>query len=192
MVAAVRVSGLEKRLQSDTLTTREKERYELARQIRTLQGQGKTLHQVARTIGVSSALVEQFVRRGVYKTYCAHLDKLAVGEDQLAIDKVVHNAKQEFASFAPDALAYYRTCFIRNPIEDRADKGEFKDDDKAMWATEKVSKGLGLTEPEHAVRPIINISVGHIHAEMKRVAADDAEAEAASRTIDITPTNAEA
>jgi hypothetical protein len=108
------------------------------------------------------------------------------------VDKVVQKAKKEFAAFAPDAIDFYRECFRRNSMEDQTEKGIFKDDEKAMWATEKVSKGLGLTEPEHAIRPQVVIQLGFIKAEVAQVQSDDSDAARAAKAIDVTPETAEA
>lgn len=182
--------ALQNRLEADTLSVSDKEKLELTRQIRALRKKGLTLRQCSVAAGVGQRKVEQFANRGIYKLFCEYLDRLERGTDEEVVEKVVRKAKHEFAGFAPDTIDYYRTCFLRNPLTDREEKGEFRDDAKAMWAADKVSKGLGLTEPEHAIRPIINISIAHIKFEQEMVNADDAEAAAAARAIDVTPTPA--
>jgi len=185
-----RVIALKRRLTTGTLTPEDKERFELTRRLRELRRDGKTIEECAGLLGMRREMIGQFMRRGVFEAFSQHLESLERGTDEKAVEHVVRMARKDFAGFAPDAITYYRSCFMRNAEEERAEKGEFKDDAKAMWATDKVSKGLGLTEPETAVRPIVHINVGYIRNEMLRVAEDDAEAEAAARAITVTPQDA--
>jgi len=184
------VRGLRSRLASDTLRPRDKERMAFTQRIRTLRKQGRTLAQCAQEMGVGESKVVQFTRRGMYKIFCEYLATAEQAAQEITGSDVVRQARQEFATLAPDAMAYFRSCYQRHPPEDQPALGLFKDDAKAMWATDKVAKGLGLTEPEHAVRPVIHINVGSIRVEMAQVAADDAEAARAAKVIDVTPTPA--
>lgn len=182
------LKGLARRLTANQLTIEDKEALKVVRQIKALKREGATLIEVARETGMTEPAVRQYIKRGVYRLYADYLDQLEQGDDEKQIEKTVKTAKQQFASFAPDAIDYYRECFARNPLDLQAMDGIFKNDARAMWATEKVSKGLGLTEPEHIVRPVVHIDLRLIHAEMAMVASDDAMAADAARTIDVTPT----
>lgn len=180
--------ALQRRLETDTLKPEDKEKLELARELRRLRKQGLSFRECSERMGQTEARLEKFARRQSFATFCRYLETLEKGTNEEATAVVVRKAKQEFAAFAPDTIAYYRTCFERNPPEDQAEKGEFKDDAKAMWASERVSKGLGLTEPDTAVRPVVQINIAHIRMEQAMVAADDAEAAAVQKAIDVTPT----
>jgi len=184
------LKGLARRLTTNQLTIEDKGALTQVRQIKALKREGATLIQIARETGMTEPAVRQYLKRGVYRLYADHLDQLEQGDDEKQIEKTVRTAKQKFASFAPDAIDYYRECFLRNPVDHQSLDGVFKDSARAMWATEKVSKGLGLTEPEHIVRPVVHIDLRLIHAEMAMVATDDATAAEAARTIDVTPTPA--
>jgi len=182
------VRGLRNRLEADTLNPEDKKKMALAKELRTLRKQGLTLAQCSAKLGINEHQAEQFARRGVYKLFCQYFEELERTTDEEKACEIARETKRQFVAFGPDALAYYRTCFLRNPPDEQEEKGEFKDDAKAMWATERVSKGLGLTEPEQTGRPVININIAHIRAEQEMVNADDAEAAAAAKAIDVTPT----
>jgi hypothetical protein len=182
-----RVAALQKRIASDMLTPLDKERMATARELRALRKKGLSFRACAEEMGKSETRVKELAQNANYKLFCEYFDSVEQGTDAQVVDKLVRKAKQEFAAFAPDALSYFRTCYERNPPEEHAEKGEFKDDAKAMWATERVAKGLGLTEPETAVRPVVQINIAHIRMEQAMVAADDAEADAVQKAIDVTP-----
>ena len=179
-----RVLALKRRLETDNLTPEDKERLELARRLRELHRDGKTLEECAHVLGQHPKMLAQFARRGVYKLFCDYLERLEHGDDEKAVERVVRKARTEFAGFSPDAIQYIRGCFRRD------EQGEWSDDGKAMWATQLVAKGVGLTEPQSVVRPIININIAALKAEMSQVASDDAEADAAARAITVTPQKA--
>lgn len=183
-----RRSPLERRLLSGELTAQDKQDLALARQVRKLRQEGATILECARLTGSTERRLQQWMKRSTYAALDAYLGNLegdAPADEQ--VEEIVRTAKSQFAQFAPDAIDYYKECFARNPVEEQIEKGTFKDDAKAMWATDKVSKGLGLTEPEHAVRPVINIQHAYIRHETNLVQSDDAEAVAASKAIDVTP-----
>lgn len=180
--SGTKVKALERRLRADQLTPEDKDRFEMVKKIRAGRKAGMTIEQCAQVVGKKPRMVEQFIYRGVYKLFSAHLDRLESGDEEQAAAKIIRAAKTKFAHFTPDAIDYIRSCFMKD------EDGKWLDDAKAMWATEKVMKGTGLTEPEHVVRPNITIQIAHIRHETAAVAADDAEAEAA--VIEVTPTEA--
>ena len=181
------IDGLWERLHSGALTADDKRKLELTKGLRAGRAQGLSLAACSRQLGVTESQIHQFVRRGVYTLLCQYLDALEVGADKGKTEVIVQKAKNDFAGFAPDAIDFYRTAFLRNPEEAREEKGEWRDSALAQWATEKVSKGLGLTEPEQAVRPIVHIEHAYIRIETSQVSEDDAEAARAARAIDVTP-----
>ena len=181
------VKALERRLVNDTLTPEDKAELARVRQVRQLRKEGATILECARKTGQTESRLNQFMRRSIYKLYEAHLIKLERGEDDKAVGDVARNAKHAFVQFAPDAIDFYRECYKRNPLEDQEEKGIFKDPARAEWATERVSKGLGLTEPDIATRPTINIGSAIIVGELNVIENDDRQAREAL-TIDITPT----
>lgn len=190
MAMQSRLKAIQRRLVSGQLEPEDKEALTKVRQIVALKREGATLVEVARETQMSEPQVRQYIKRGVYRLYADYLAQLEQGDDEKQVEKLVKTAKQRFASFAPDAIDYYQECFQRNPIDLQTTDGIFKDSARAMWATEKVSKGLGFTEPEHVARPVVHIDLRLIHAEMAMVATDDATAAEAARTIDVTPTQA--
>ena len=190
MALPSRLKALSRRLASGQLEPEDKEALTKVRQIVALQREGATLLEVARETGMTEPTVRQYIKRGVYRLYADYLAQVEQGDDEKQVEKVVKTAKQKFAMFAPDAIDYYQECFLRNPIDLQTTDGVFKDSARAMWATEKVSKGLGFTEPEHVARPVVHIDLRLIHAEMEMVKNDDATAAEAARTIDVTPTQA--
>lgn len=171
--------ALERRLAKHELNDEDKAQLELSKKLYYLRKEGNTYAECARAVGRSERQVQLFMARGAYARFIDYMRAVDAGDDAKLVEKVVREAKQEFAKFAPDAIEYYRTCFARD------DDGNFADDGKAQWATEKVSKGLGLTEPEQAVRPVIQIGQAFIVHEMKMVDADDKLAK--GDVIDVTP-----
>lgn len=190
MAISPRLSALNRRLTSGQLEPADKEALTRVRQIMALKREGATLLELARETGMTEPAVRQYIRRGVYRLYVDYLNQVEQGDDEKQVEKLVKTAKQRFASFAPDAIDYYQECFLRNPVDLQTTDGVFRDSAKAMWATEKVSKGLGFTEPEHVARPVVHIDLRLIHAENAIVAADDTQAALDARTIDVTPTQA--
>lgn len=173
------LKALERRLVNNELSEDDKRTQAEVRQVVALRREGATILECARKIGKSERALQQFMKRGVYKLHCDYLAKLERGEDEKQIRDVVKTAKEAFAQFAPDAIDFYKECFERNPIEEQSEKGIFKDPARAEWATERVSKGLGLTEPDISTRPTISIASAVIVGELRVMAADDARAEEA-------------
>lgn len=170
--------ALQRRLETDTLTPEDRERFDLARKLRELRREGLSMRAIAERLGKGESGLTQFMRRGVFAVFNGYLQGLEKGEDEVACDEVVRKARVDFRALAPDAIEYYRSCYARDA------EGAWKDDAKAMWATERVGRGLGLTEPDIAARPVIQINIAHIRAEAAEVAEDDALARDA---IDVTP-----
>jgi len=170
------LKSLERRLVNDDLTPEDKAELERVRQVRALRKDGATILECARKTGQTEARLSQFMRRGIYKLFDAHLAQLERGDDDKAVGDVVRGAKQAFVQFAPDAIAFYQECYRRNAPEDQEEKGIFRDPARAEWATERVSKGLGLTEPDISTRPTIQIGSAIIVGELTIIAADDAQA----------------
>lgn len=183
------VKALERRLHNNELTDEDKAEVARVRQVMALRADGATVLECARKTGQTERRLQQFMKRSTYKLYVDYLLRLERADDERQVQDVVRGAKQAFAQFAPDAIDFYKECFLRNPIEDQEDKGIFKDPARAEWATERVSKGLGLTEPDVATRPTINIASPIIVGELTIIARDDARA--AQDVIDVTPTPAE-
>lgn len=178
------VKAIAHRLEMDALTPEDKERLELARQLRAYRKRGMKVADCAALVGLKESTAQQFMLRGVYKLFVHYLDGLEKGEDDKAADAKVRKAKQRLAHHTDDAVDFIAECFKRNPEEERAEKGVFVDEGRAQWAAQQVAKGTGLLEPERAVRPTININIGQIAAEQAQVEDDDSRAQAA---IDVTP-----
>lgn len=181
------LKALERRLVNNELSVEDKETYEMVRQVVALRRKGATILETARKVGKTERSLQQFMQRGVFKMFVDYELKLQRGTDEKQVQDVVRGAKQAFAQFAPDAIDFYRECFLRNPEEDWEEKGIFRDPARAEWATERVSKGLGLTEPDVATRPTILINSAIIVGELAVMALDDKRAKD-EMTIDITPT----
>lgn len=173
------LKALERRLVNNELSDEDRALQEQVRQVVALRREGATILECARKVGKTERALQQFMKRGVFKLHMDYLLKLERGDDERQVGDVVRTAKQAFAQFAPDAIDFYKECFERNPIEDQEEKGIFKDPARAEWATERVSKGLGLTEPDVATRPTINIASAVIVGELRVMGADDARAQEA-------------
>jgi len=180
------LKALERRLVNNDLTAEDAAELKTVRQVVALRREGATILECARKVGLTERALGQRLKRGVWALYEDYARKLERGNDEKQVQDVVRGAKQAFAQFAPDAIDFYKECFKRNPIEEQDEKGIFVDPARAEWATERVSKGLGLTEPDVATRPTINIGSAIIVGELSILAQDDAKAEQA--IIDITPT----
>lgn len=182
------LKALERRLVNDELT--EEDRAELAkvRQVVALRREGATILECARKTGQTERRLQQFMKRGVFKLFQDYLIKLERGDDERQVQEVVRGAREAFAQFAPDAIDFYRECFLRNPEDEQAERGIFKDPARAEWATERVSKGLGLTEPDVTTRPVIMIHSAVIIGELAVVATDDAKAKRDADVIEATCT----
>ena len=174
------------RLNTNALSDEDKEKLAEVQQILALKKDGATILECARRLGKTERALQQYMQRGVYKLFVDYALKLERGDDDKQIGEIVRSARQAFAQFAPDAIDFYKECYRRNPVDEQPEKGIFVDPARAEWATERVSKGLGLTEPEVAVRPMIHIKSAIIVGELHAAALDDARARAA---IDITPTD---
>lgn len=170
---------------NDQLTEADKAELAKVRQVMALRKEGATILECARKTGQTERRLQQFMKRGVYKLFEGYVLELERGDDDKQVGDVVRGAKHAFAQFAPDAIDFYRECFKRNPIEDQEEKGIFVDAARAEWATERVSKGLGLTEPDISTRATIQIGSAIIIGELAVTQADDDKARDA---IDITPT----
>lgn len=170
------VKALERRLANDQLTVEDKAELAKVRQVMALRKEGATVLECARKTGQTERRLSQFMRRSIYKLFEGYVHELERGDDDKQVGDVVRGAKHAFVQFAPDAIDFYRECYKRNPIEDQEEKGIFKDAARAEWATERVSKGLGLTEPDVATRPTINIGSAIIVGELSIIAGDDAYA----------------
>jgi hypothetical protein len=159
----------------------DRERLELTRRLRELVREGKTLEECGAILGQRPKTLGHFMRRGVFKVFSDYLEGVESGDDAKAIERMMRWARVEFVGLAPYAIEYFESCFERNPPEEWAERGRWKDDAKARWATQFIAKALRLLEPEHATRPVIHISAASIRAELEEVAAEDARAEAAWR-----------
>lgn len=173
------MKALERRMAKHELNDEDLRLLELSKKLYHLRKEGATYAECGRAVGQTDKQVRQFMARGQYARFIDYMRACERGDDEKQVEKVVREAKHEFAKFAPDAIEYYRSCYLKD------DDGNWLDDGKAQWATEKVSKGLGLTEPEHAVRPVVQIGQAFIVNEMKMVDADDALAR--GKVIDVTP-----
>src|SRR5689334_3028557 len=136
-----KILGLRKRLAADTLTPEDKDKLALARDLRALRAKGLNRSELAVRLKMSERAVESFGESATFILLPRNLAALDRGADAETADRIVRKAKQEFAGFAGDAIDYFRSCYERNHPEDQPEKGIFKDDAKAMWATEKVAKG---------------------------------------------------
>ena len=183
------LKALSRRLTNNTLTQEDQEQLAYVRRLVTLKRSGATLLEMARETGSTEPKIRQFMKRGVFALYRDYLLQLEVGSNDKQVERIVRDAKTRFAQFAPDAMDFYAHAFERNAESEVEEKGPFKNMGLAQWATEKVSKGLGLDQPEQTVRPHINIELKLIHHENAQVDDDDARARAA---IDITPKENEA
>ncbi len=178
------VAGLKRRLDTDTLTDEDKERLELTRRLKELRGEGRTFEECGELLAMNPKTLAKFVRGGVFKLLSDHLEAIDSGEDAEASDRVVRTAKQDFAGLAPSAIAFLRHAYRKGD-----DGKEYRDEGLAQWATGLIAKGTGLTEPQTAVRPVIQINLGVIQAELQEVGRDDMRA--ASAVIEVTPAKAE-
>lgn len=173
-----RVMALEQRLADGTLTPEDKEKLDLTRRVRELRLAGNTYAKCAEELGLKQKNLEAFARAGVYKTLSAHVAAMEEGSEEVATERVIKQTRNEFALCGPLAARVVRESFKRDADDALVDKGQ------AMWATQMVAKGLGLTEPQSAGRPTITINIGTIQAELGTVRADDSLARGA---IDVTP-----
>lgn len=182
MAATGWMKALERRLVRNDLTAEDKVELTRVQRLYRLRKEGATYSEIARTVGEPQKNVEAFMSRGAYKLFVDYIHRLEAGDDERQAEQFVKTAKQQFAQFGTDAIDFYRVCFRRDGMN------EFENQALAQWATEKVSKGLGLTEPDHIVRPVVNIAHAVIVAESRQVDEEDALARASVRVIDVTPT----
>jgi len=173
------------------------ERLEFTRRYLALKRGGKNITEIARILEKDPGTIHRILRSAAFRWCCEHLEKEeklkaeghpkinlpAPQREKRSVEELVSEARVEFASFIPDTLDFYRDCFRRNPPEEQELLGVWKDVERAEWAATQVSKGLGLTEPEHAMRPTITIHLGAIGHVLSQVMSEDIHA------IDITPTN---
>lgn len=173
-------AGIKRRLDTDTLTDDDKERLELTRRLRELRGEGKTFDACGELLAQNPKTLAKFVRGGVFKLLSDHLEAIDSGEDAEAVERIVRTAKHDLAGLAPSAVAFLRHAYRR----DETGK-EYRDEGLAQWATGVVAKSTGMTEAASTVRPIIQINLGVIQAELQEVGRDDMRA--ASAVIEVTP-----
>lgn len=170
------VRALAKRLNGNELTQEDRDEIARVRQVLALRREGASILECARATGQTERRLQQYMKRTPYKLYADYIIRLERADDERQVGDVVKSTKQEFVRFGPDAIDFYHECFLRNPVEDQEKKGIFKDPARAEWATERVSRGLGLTEPDIAVRPTINIASPIIVGELTIISRDDARA----------------
>lgn len=183
------VRALAKRLNANELEKEDREEIARVRQVLALRREGASVLECARATGQTERRLSQYMKRTPFKLYADYILKLERADDDRQVSDVVKTTKQEFIRFGPDAIDFYRECFERNPVEEQEQKGIFKDPARAEWATERVSKGLGLTEPDVSTRPVINITSPVIIGELKVIASDDARAK--EDAIEVTATRVE-
>jgi hypothetical protein len=174
------VAGLKRRLDTDTLTDDDKERLELTRRLRELRTEGKTFEECGELLAQNPKTLAKFVRGGVFRLLCDHIEGLESGEDVEGCERVLRQARTDLAGLAPSAIA-----FLRHAYRKGEDGREYRDEGLAQWATGQVMKSTGLTEAQNTVRPVININLGVIQAELQEVGRDDMRA--ASAVIEVTP-----
>lgn len=179
------LKALERRLANNELTPEDQAQLKDVRQVLALRKDGATILECARKTGRTERQLGQWMKRGTYALYVDYVAKLERADDSKQVAEVVRGAKEAFAQFAPDAIDFYRECFLRNPVDEQAEKGIFKDPARAEWATERVGKGLGFTEPDVATRPTIQIGSAIIVGELAIMQQDDARAKEAI-TIEAT------
>lgn len=172
------VKALARRLEDGTLSPQDKEKLDLTRRVRELRSKGYTFAKCAAELGVNQKNLEGFARAGIYKLLGNYLESLEEGSEEKSIERVTRQTRTEFALCGPLASRVIRESFKRDENDELVDKGQ------ANWATQIVAKGLGLTEPQSVGRPVVNINIGTIQAELGTIRADDSLARGA---IDITP-----
>lgn len=178
--------ALRGRLERGQLTEHDHEWLERTRAVRPLILKAKPVSEIANAVGMKRNAMDQFLKSGSFRVCADYLAEQELKGDITNIEEVVRKSRMEFAQLAPDTLDYYRDCFRRNPIEEQEVLGLWRDVDRAERAATQVAKGLGLTEPEHAARPVIHINLGHIQFQMRQVGEEDARA---ARVIDVTPSD---
>jgi len=184
------------------LSPSDMEKLALTKQIRALMGHGSSWEEIAAAVGKSRDAVINFARRATFRRCCEYLDieekaaapprmdlkkaKKEFGKESQGPDPedMVQMARQAFAELAPDTIEFYQDCYRRNPPELWPTLGKWHDPALAQWAAERVSKGLGLLEPEHVARPIITIHLGAIHGVLAQVTTEDQQVR---RAIDVSP-----
>jgi hypothetical protein len=175
---------LQLHLERGTLNDVDKEQLAFTRVVRTHMQKRRTIKEIADITEKSPYYIRRFISSAAFRVCCDYLTELETMGDAQDSDVLVRKAREEFLAMAPDALEYYRDCFARHPEEAWPKLGKWKSDEKAQWASQQVAKGLGLSEPEHATRPIIQINLQHMQFEMNQVDAEDALDQQA---IDVTP-----
>lgn len=181
ILAGSRVFAVERRLERNLLSDQDKEQLEQTGKVRKLMKTGASTREVARALGMHEYALTRLLAAPIFNVYNKHLEEVEKGDNQKIVDRIVRQAKSDFAQFAPDAIAFIRGCFARTT------DGKWLDKADAQWATQLVAKGLGLTEPETAVRPIIHIQTAAIRIETEQVREDDEEARRALKARDVTP-----
>lgn len=163
----------------------EAQRLALTKAIRACQADKLTWDEMATELKQTANGLRQFARCASFRRCAAELDRqvdIPVAVED--VETVVQDAKAKFARLAPSAVEFYQDCFQRHPEGEWAQKGKWIDKELAERAAAQVAKGIGLTEPEQAVRPIIQINLAHMQFQMNQVAEEDARA---ARAIDVTP-----
>lgn len=176
--------ALRGRLERGELRPHDQERLELARKARPLIAKRLPISEIANKLEIKRTTMDQIIKSSSFRICVDYLAEQEQLDGVTNVEELVRKARAEFVQLAPDTLDYYRDCFRRNPVEEQEVLGLWRDVERAERAAAQVAKGLGLTEPEHAARPIIHINLAHMQFQMYQVAEEDARA---ARAIDVTP-----
>lgn len=183
---ATHPKALQRRLALNALTEEDKAELALVTRVEALRRQGATRLECARACGFTEQKMKDKMGNKTWGLLADFAKALAEGRQERAVKETVKSARERFLEFAPDAIDFYQECFRRNPLEEQEEKGIFVDPARAEWATERVSKGLGFTEPDVATRPTISIASAIIVGELAIVNSDDTKAKNAVIEVEAT------
>lgn len=169
--------AMRRRLERGVLTEEDERLIRWAEVIREGRTKRKTWGVIAGELGATARQVEQFEKRGVYRTVLAWLREREAQGDAATAKAVQQSHRGVIQKLVPKALRRLELA-----LEAGEDGGVLVESKTADHAMDTVLEAAGLLEPEGgAVRPVIHIEQLVINQQLESLRADEA------RMVDVTP-----
>lgn len=176
-------SELELRAERGELTPLDTQRIEWAKALQAGAPDGKPIAEIARALGVQRSTLSRFAGSPVYAQCVALLAKPALLVAKADAQRAVDNARNRMSEALALGVDYFIGCF-----EKAEDGATYKDEGKAMWATQQLKLG-DMLAGDNANKGQIIVTDEAMRALIGAIRHDDAvrERDPVARAIDITP-----
>jgi hypothetical protein len=184
-VTAPAASELELRAQRGELTPLDQQRIEWARALRDETSKGTPIAEIARTLNVQRSTLSRFAGSPQYAQCLALVDKPALLANRADAERAIENARNRLGEALALGVDYFLGCFTK-----AEDGVTYKDEGKAMWATQQLKLG-DMLAGQGANKGNFVVTKEAMEALIGAVRHDDKvrEADPVADAIDITPTD---